>query len=72
MFSHNQNYFICIIHEKEQAQNTRKSETDVIVPLLPQIRAEGQFRWNQISRLRQAYLKACEQAKIPNGELPFF
>ena len=26
---------------KEQTQNTRKSETDAIVPLLPQIRAEG-------------------------------
>lgn len=55
---------------KEQAQNTRKSETDVIVPLLPEIRAEGHFRWNQIIRLRQAYLKAREQAKIPNGVLP--
>ena len=55
---------------KEQAQNTRKSETDAIVPLLPQIRAEGHFRWNQINRLRQAYLKACEQAKTPNVKLP--
>jgi integrase len=55
---------------KEQAQNTRKSETDVIVPLLPQIRAEGHFRWNQLNRLRQAYLKACEQAKTTNCELP--
>ncbi|MFJ8530341.1 hypothetical protein [Bacillus sp. NPDC094106] len=41
---------------KEQSQNTRKSETDVIVPLLPQIRAEGHFRWNQINRLRQAFV----------------
>lgn len=55
---------------KEQAQNTRKSETDAIVPLLPQIRAEGHFRWNQITRLRQAYLKACEQAKTQNRVLP--
>lgn len=55
---------------KEQAQNTRKSETDVIVPLLPQIRAEGHFRWNQLNRLRQAFLKACEQAKTTNCELP--
>lgn len=55
---------------KEQAQNTRKSETDAIVPLLPQIRAEGNFRWNQINRLRQAYLKACEQTKTANVELP--
>ncbi|MGR5897666.1 site-specific integrase [Bacillus cereus] len=55
---------------KEQAQNTRKSETDAIVPLLPQIRAEGHFRWNQLYRLRRAFLKACVQAKTINGELP--
>lgn len=55
---------------KEHAKNTRKSETDVIVPLLPQIRAEGHFRWNQLNRLRQVFLKACEQAKAPNCDLP--
>ncbi|MGG3471588.1 tyrosine-type recombinase/integrase [Neobacillus pocheonensis] len=55
---------------KDQAQNIRKRETDAIVPLLPQIRAEGQFRWNQLNRLRQAYLRACEQAKTPNEGLP--
>lgn len=54
---------------KEQAHNTRKSETDAIVPFLPQIRAEGHFRWNQLNRLRQAFLKACEQAKTTN-QLP--
>jgi integrase len=56
---------------KEEAQKTRKCETDVIVPLLPQIRAEGHFRWNQLNRLRQAFLKACEQVKTTNIELPF-
>lgn len=55
---------------KEKAQNTRKNETDVIVPLLPQIRAEGHFRWNQLNRLRQAFLKACEEVKITKCELP--
>lgn len=55
---------------KDQTKNSRKSETDAIVPLLPQIRAEGHFRRNQINRLRQAYLKACEQAKTPNGVIP--
>lgn len=54
----------------QQAQNTRKSETDVIVPLLSQIRAEGHFRWNQLNRLQQAFLKTCEQAKSTNNELP--
>ncbi len=55
---------------KEQAQNTRKSETDAIVPLLPQIRNEGNLRWNQIDRLRKAYLKACERVKNQNVKLP--
>ena len=55
---------------KEQAHNTRKSETDAIVPLLPQIRAEGHFRWNQLNRLREAFLKVCEKAKTTNVELP--
>lgn len=53
-----------------QSQITRKNETDAIVPLLPQIRAEGHFRWNQLNRLRQAFLKACEQAQTTNCELP--
>lgn len=53
-----------------QRQNTRKNETDAIVALLPQIRAEGHFRWNQLNRLRQAFLKACEQAKTTNCVLP--
>lgn len=56
---------------KEQAKNTRKSETDAIVPLLPQIRAESHFRWNQIDRLRKAFLRACEEVKNSDLELPF-
>ncbi|KQL55379.1 integrase [Heyndrickxia shackletonii] len=55
---------------KDLAKDTRKNETDVIVPLLPQIRAEGHFRWNQINRLRQTFLKACEQAKTTSMDLP--
>ncbi|MGN7300578.1 site-specific integrase [Ferdinandcohnia sp. SAFN-114] len=55
-----------------QGRNTRKSETDAIVPFLTKIRAEGHFRWNQIDRLRKAYLKACEQAKTTNAELPLY
>ncbi len=49
--------------KKEQAQNTRKSETDAIVPYLPQIRVEANFRWNQMKRLREAFLTACKQAE---------
>ncbi|MEB2301653.1 tyrosine-type recombinase/integrase [Lysinibacillus xylanilyticus] len=54
-----------------QRKNTRKSETDAIVDFLPQIRADGHFRWNQIDRLRKMYLKACEEVKNDNLELPF-
>ncbi|MDP5276201.1 site-specific integrase [Chengkuizengella axinellae] len=54
----------------EDRKNIRKSETDAIVPLLPQIRAEGHFRCNQMKRLRQAFLKACEQVKRNNTGLP--
>ncbi|PES74617.1 integrase [Bacillus cereus] len=54
----------------EERTNTRKSETDAVVPLLPQIRAEGHFRWNQMQRLRQAFIKACEQIKKTNEGLP--
>ncbi|TQR37229.1 site-specific integrase [Lysinibacillus sphaericus] len=54
-----------------QRKNTRKSETDAIVPFLPQIRAESHFRWNQINRLRKAFLKACEEVKNADIELPF-
>ncbi|WP_205169982.1 site-specific integrase [Bacillus pakistanensis] len=54
----------------EQAHKTRKSETDAVVPLLPQIRAEAHFRWNQIKRIREAFLKAFEQVKHGKAELP--
>lgn len=56
---------------KEQAQHTRKSETDAILPFLPKIRAESHFRWSQINRLRKAFLKACEEVKNADLELPF-
>lgn len=55
---------------KEQAQNTRKSETDAIVPYLSQIRAEANFRWNQIKRLQEAFLTACKQAEQRDVTLP--
>ncbi|WP_251025259.1 site-specific integrase [Bacillus sp. ISL-57] len=55
---------------KDQARRTRKSETDVIVPLLSEIRSEGYFRLGQIERLRKSYLKACERVKSQNVVLP--
>ncbi|BAU28533.1 phage integrase family protein [Aneurinibacillus soli] len=55
---------------REQAKNTRKSETDAVVPFLPQIRVEANFRWNQIKRLREAFLTACKQVENDNVTLP--
>lgn len=55
---------------REQAQNTRKNETDAIVPYLPQIRAEANFRWNQMKRLRETFLMACKQAEKREVTLP--
>ncbi|HDR3887327.1 TPA: site-specific integrase [Bacillus cereus] len=55
---------------KEQARNTRKSETDAIVPHLSQIRSEANFRWNQMKRLREAFLTACLQAEQGDVMLP--
>ncbi|MEX2007284.1 MAG: hypothetical protein WD992_00740, partial [Candidatus Levyibacteriota bacterium] len=37
---------------------------------LPQIRAEGHFRLNQMIRLRTAYLKAIEQGRKRPDALP--
>lgn len=66
------NYRDFSFHRKarETSENKRKSETDAIVPLLPQIRAEGHFRWNQLNRLYQAFLKARDEVKINNIQLP--
>ncbi|OUA51232.1 tyrosine-type recombinase/integrase [Bacillus thuringiensis] len=62
--------FIFNKQTREQAQNTRKSETDAIVPYLPQIRAEANFRWNQMKRLREAFLISCKRAEQKNVTLP--
>ncbi|MEI4605902.1 site-specific integrase [Bacillus cereus] len=62
--------FIFNKQAKEQAQNNRKSETDAIVPYLPKIRAEANFRWNQMKRLREAFLTACKQTEQRDEALP--
>ncbi|HFK1475674.1 site-specific integrase [Bacillus pacificus] len=54
----------------EERKSIRKGETDAIVPLLPKIRAEGHFRWSQIKRIRDAFLKACKQVKDTREILP--
>lgn len=55
---------------KEQAKDTRKNETDAIVPFLPQIRADAHFRWNQMKRLREAFQKTLEDARSQFVALP--
>lgn len=52
------------------AKTKRKEDTSAVTPLLPEIRAEGHLRWNQVSRLRESYRKAIMTAKEQNLELP--
>ena len=55
---------------KEQAQTIRKDETDVIVPMLPTIRAEANLRWNQIKRLRDAFHQQIQEVETKLLSLP--
>nr|WP_246427940.1 site-specific integrase [Paenibacillus phyllosphaerae] len=52
------------------AKNKRKEDTSAVTPLLPEIRAIGHLRWNQVSRLREAYRKAVQSVKDDNLTLP--
>jgi hypothetical protein len=42
----------------ERQQQTRKAETDALVPRFAAIRAEAHFRFNRVARLRRAYQEA--------------
>ncbi|WP_427110283.1 site-specific integrase [Lysinibacillus xylanilyticus] len=55
---------------REEAQTTRKDETDAIVPHLPTIRAEANFRWNQMKRLRDAFYKQTQKVENEALSLP--
>jgi len=54
----------------EKAQAIRKDETDAIVPHLPSIRAEANFRWNQMKRLRDAFHKEINKVETKSITLP--
>ncbi|MBG9455338.1 integrase [Lysinibacillus sphaericus] len=54
----------------EQAQNTRKDETDAIVPHLSAIRAEANLRWNQMKRLRDAFHQQIRVIETDSISLP--
>jgi len=55
---------------KEQAQQTRKDETDAIVPYLSQIRAEGNFRYNQAQRVREQFRQKVKEVLEKDLQLP--
>ncbi|MGN4128157.1 hypothetical protein ACMGD3_24590 [Lysinibacillus sphaericus] len=56
---------------KQEAQNTRKNETDAIVPHLSTIRAEANLRWNQMKRLRDAFQQQIRIIVADSISLPF-
>lgn len=55
---------------KEETQTTRKDETDAVVPHLPKIRAESNFRWNQMKRLRDAFRQQIQEVENESLSLP--
>ncbi|AKG34785.1 hypothetical protein [Paenibacillus durus] len=52
------------------AKTKRKEDTSAITPILPEIRAEGHLRWNQVSRLREAFRKAIADVREHRLPLP--
>ncbi|NEW06870.1 site-specific integrase [Paenibacillus sp. SYP-B3998] len=54
----------------DAAKEVRKTEASAVTPLLPEIRAEAHFRWNQVERLRRAVKKLLEEAKETRRALP--
>ncbi|TES56390.1 site-specific integrase [Halalkalibacterium halodurans] len=55
---------------REEAQNTRKDETDAIVPHLSTIRVEANLRWNQIKRLKDAFQQQIRIVETDSLSLP--
>jgi hypothetical protein len=51
-------------------QQSRKPETEAIVPHFAQLRAEAHFRFNKLARLRTAYRQAIEQVLPDHSNLP--
>ncbi|WP_322922261.1 site-specific integrase [Paenibacillus campi] len=55
----------------EKAKTKRKEETSAVTPLLPSIRSEAHFRYNQIKRLRTIVQDLLSQLREGKIELPF-
>jgi hypothetical protein len=56
---------------RRRQHKNRKSETDAVVPHLPDIRSEAHLRFNRMARLRQAYLSALAEIQEHGHPLPF-
>ncbi|NBI30895.1 site-specific integrase [Chengkuizengella marina] len=54
----------------DTAKQYRKQETSAVTPLLPEIRAEGHFRWNQVKRLRRTVNKLLQKVNDNQRSLP--
>lgn len=55
----------------QQERQTRKAETDAVLPHFVNIRAEAHFRCNRITRLRNAYLNAIQLMNEKDRSFPF-
>jgi len=54
----------------QQQRAQRKTETEAIVPHFADLRAEAHYRFNRLTRLRQAYLQAVTQVLPDRSNLP--
>lgn len=55
---------------QQQQQQTRKTETEAVVPQFTTLRAEAHFRFNRLFHLRQAYQQALAQVHSDHSNLP--
>src|SRR5260221_4574899 len=53
-----------------QQQERRKAETAAVVPFFTEMRAEAHFRYNRLTRLRQAYQQALTLVLPDHSNLP--
>lgn len=53
----------------DQQRQRRKSETDALMPIYPELRCEAHLRWNFLSRLHSAYTQFLTELK-PDATFP--
>jgi hypothetical protein len=54
----------------QQQQVHRKAETEAVLPHFSTLRAEAHFRYNRLTRLREAYQQAVAQVLPDHSNLP--